>query len=129
MGLFNGKIGSRLQIALFFLFYRNFKSLRLFWPPPPVIWFNDPTPLPSPQTHTHTPCLLEPPQVTLVNITLNTVLKILFGLSGMKFKQLLTTCFTVPSTQTKKWPYWAKSGMSILVFSSKMTPLWPNIFS
>ena len=32
-GIFNGKIGSRSQIALLFLFYRNFQR------PPPLIWF------------------------------------------------------------------------------------------
>ena len=52
-GLFNDKIGSRLQVALFVLFYRNFQTIL----PPPYF---DPTSyliLPNVPTLTRTPSL------------------------------------------------------------------------
>ena len=64
-GLFNGKIGSRLQIALFFLFYEHFQPpspIRFFDSPPYLILHNVPIPLlirtprlfgPQEQTYDH----------------------------------------------------------------------------
>ena len=65
-----------------------------------------------------------------MNINLNIVFKIvlmLLAVAFMKLKQLLSIYLTVSSTRTKEWSCWTKSGISTLVYNSKMIPITKDL--